>query len=106
MTLDHLRTAMENADLGNLNFNMGINRSFRYGKKWYPLRATVNNAMGIAGLPNDLTTDRCLLVLIELLGLVRIDEIEFNDMTSVGILPQEIIEEAKLLAEDLQRITH
>ena len=104
MTLAQLHIAINECDNGLLIFNLGINRSFLYNKKWYPLRAIVNRARAING-EGEATTDRALLNLCIVLDYIRIDEVSFLNNLPVVINQDDVMIELKNVATILKSLT-
>ena len=104
MTLHNLLQAIHQCDNNGLDFNLGSNRAFLFGKKWYPLRATVNRAKEIAN-EDILTTDRALVELVYLGLWNRIADIEFNQHLPVDIDQDKITNEIGSLAKIIFEIT-
>lgn len=104
MKLEHLLQAIEVCDQGFLQFNLGHKRAFLFGKKWYPLRATINHGRSI-NKESALTTDRALLELIRLLPYSNIKEIYFSNSTPVVLTQTEITEEVNKITHVLKSLT-
>jgi hypothetical protein len=98
--------AIQECDNGQLQFNLGIVRAFLYGKKWYPLRATLNRAATHANEPDNLTTDRALVQLVYLDVWTRVTDINFQ--THLPVLGDVVClnEEIKKLSRVLFLITN
>jgi hypothetical protein len=104
MTIQQLLQAINECNNGQLHFNLGNYRSFLINKRWYPLRATVNRAREING-ETELTTDRALLELCNILHYTRIEEVSFENNQPVVINPNETIEEIGKIATILKSLT-
>ncbi len=104
MTIENLNSAIQNCNDGLLEFNNGTLRSFLYGKKWYPLRATVNRAKFEAG-EEEVTTDRSLVELVYLLPYVKVEDKEFNNNFPIEINDEDKFREIDCLSEMITKIT-
>jgi hypothetical protein len=104
MELQNLLQAINECNNGDLTFNLGKNRSFLFKKKWYPLRATINNARAQCH-ESELTTDRALLELCLTLDYVRIGIVDFENYLPVSINQSEIIYEVKNIVDILNGLT-
>lgn len=104
MTKQELILAIEECDKGLFVFNNGSHRSFLYQNNWYPLRATVNRARQIAG-EDELTTDRALWQLSQILDYIRIDEVVFEGNFPIVISQYEKMAEIKKVSSILNDLT-
>lgn len=104
MTLHHLLQAIQECDNGQFAFNTGEIRAFLFGKKWYPLRATINRAREIANETSDLTTDRALVELVYLNKWTRVSDVLFQNQTPLSIDTNEELKEAKQLSATLNSL--
>jgi hypothetical protein len=104
MKKQELIKAIEECENGLLIFNLREHRSFLFKNKWYPLRAVVNRAMQISG-ENELTTDRALLLLSQLLHYTRIDEVVFKEYFPVPIDQSQKMAELKKVSSILSDLT-
>lgn len=100
----HLIQAIEACHRGEVPFNLGEPRSFLYGSCWFPLRGVLNYASGLAGGPNNLTVDRCLLLLHGALPYVRIKDVAFEDHFPVELEQLEIMSEIKSITQVLTQL--
>lgn len=98
MTIENIRQAIETCDNGDLNFNLGNNRSLLYNSKWYPLRAVVNFARGINN-EGDLTTNNAQLALSLVIPYLRIARIDFLDHLPIALNNNEKLNEIKFINE-------
>ena len=94
--IQNLLIAIEQCNMGLLHFNNGNIRAFLFGKKWYPLRAIINNAYNALG-EEEVTTDRALVALSYLIPYTRIANIHFQDNFPIEINEGEILEELRFL---------
>ncbi len=104
MTIHQILQAINECDNGQIDFNLGNNRSFLFNKNWYPLRATVNRAKELNGEP-ELTTDRALFELCTILHYTRIDEVNFINNFPVAITQLEAMAEIRKIASILKSLT-
>lgn len=88
MTTSNLIQSIQDCDNGNIIFNLGNSRSFLFKKKWYPLRAVINNANNLAGENSDLTTDQALVKLVGLGFWTRIENVDYT--TNFPVLCSEL----------------
>jgi hypothetical protein len=104
MNVNDIITAINACNQGNVEFNLGTNRAFLYGKKWYPLRGLVNHAKRLTGENGDLTTDRALVEFSYLMPYVRIADIQFNNQLPVEIGQETVIDEMRYLTDTMKRL--
>jgi hypothetical protein len=104
MTFNDITTAMNICNQGNVDFNLGHNRAFLYGDKWYPLRGLVNHAKRLAGENDDLTTDRALVELAYLMPYLRIADVQFIDQFPIEIDQLNKMDEIRYLADSIRRL--
>lgn len=105
MTINHLLQAIDDCNNGHLVFNLGNVRAFLHGKRWYPLRATINRGAEHANENSDLTTDRALVALVYLGVWTRVKDINFENQLPAEAQPDEISEETRRLSKILYQIT-
>lgn len=105
MTNNHLLLAINECNNGHLAFKLGTVRAFLYGKKWYPLRATINRSMEHANKKPDLTTDRALVALVYLGMWTRIEDKTYENHFPIDAQPNEVSDEIMLLSELLYKMT-
>jgi hypothetical protein len=101
MELQNLLKAINDCNNGNLPFNLGNHRSFLFNKRWYPLRATINNARAQCE-ESELTTDRALLELCLIMDYVKIGEIDFRNNLPVSINQAEVLKEVSKITDILK----
>jgi hypothetical protein len=99
-----LLEAINTCNQGGVQFNLGNNRAFLFGPKWYPLRAVINHALALDNL-TEVTTDRALVELVYLGFYVRIEDIQFNDHFPVPLNGVEVVREANKISFHLARLT-
>lgn len=104
MTIEQILQAINECNNGQLNFNLGSNRSFLFNKRWYPVRSTINRAREING-EAELTTDRAQIELCTILHYTRIDEVRFSNNRPVLINQVETIDEIKKISIILTSLT-
>lgn len=103
MNEGHVIQAITECNNGNVPFNLGENRAFLYGRRWYPLRGVINYAKQLAG-EDELTTDRALVEYVYLGFYLRVQDVNFNTAFPVPLNDQGIIAEAHKLSKTLERL--
>mgnify|MGYP001544788763 CR=1 FL=1 len=98
--IEHLLTAMDICDNGDLPFNQGNIRAFLHGKKWYPLRAIFVYVYQLAGL-DEPTSNEALVKLAYLIPYTRIDDINFHNNFPVELNEERIINEIRYIKDTL-----
>ena len=104
MNEHNLLEAINTCNHGGVQFNLGNNRAFLFGPKWYPLRGVINHARALVNL-REITTDRALVELAYLGFNVRIEDIQFNDHFPVPLNHAEVVQEANKISFHLARLT-
>lgn len=92
MEIEDLIAAIDQCDAHELQFNVGNIKSFLFNGKWYPARAIVGAAAGIANEPADYNTYQAVTKITELLPMSRIAIINYQHPQ-----PIELDAEAKLI---------
>lgn len=106
MTLQNLHQAIQECNIGALNFNIGEVRAFLFENKWYPLRATLNRASELAHENNELTTDRALVQLVYLDVWTRIKDVTFHDCFPIALKDNDKLIESNKLAGIILKLTN